>query len=269
MTWIIIRSSGFVAYLLLAGASIWGLLVATKLLGRSVAAKNLTYVHESLSIGAILATLVHVGALIADNFIEFTIADVLVPGSAGWRPTAVALGIAAMYGLALVTASFYVRRQIGQRSWRRLHYVSFGIFAAAVAHGVSAGTDTTTPWGMAIYAASITAVLGLVAYRVFTAGREPSASRRTHLRQRHHDLRSPEGRHAGGDGAADRFGGAAHHVEPETGRPASAPAPLQRIVDREPRPSVLDPERHPLSVGGGDGEPVPGAVLGVGKDVSE
>ncbi len=60
--WLAIRGSGLVAYALLAGATIWGLLVSTKVMG-SMKAKQVTWFHESLSIGALLATGVHMYAL--------------------------------------------------------------------------------------------------------------------------------------------------------------------------------------------------------------
>ena len=50
--------------------------------------------------------------------------------------------------MAIVVGSFYVRRQIGQRAWRTLHYVTFLAFLGATAHGVMAGTDSGTPVGV-------------------------------------------------------------------------------------------------------------------------
>ena len=70
--WLIIRGSGVVAFALLSAATIWGLLVSTKLLGRLVRAKPLTWFHESLGIGALLTTLVHVGVLSVHDFLEFS-----------------------------------------------------------------------------------------------------------------------------------------------------------------------------------------------------
>ena len=69
--WIVIRGSGLVAYGLLAASTIWGLLVSTKLLGRAVKAKPLTWFHESLGLGALIATGVHMVALTMDEYIEF------------------------------------------------------------------------------------------------------------------------------------------------------------------------------------------------------
>lgn len=177
MTWIIIRASGVVAYLLVTGATVWGLVVSTGLLGRSVSKKNLTYVHESLSIGSILATIIHMVFLVADNFVEFSVADLLVPGRAGWRPLPVALGVVSFYGLVVITASFYVRRRIGQSIWRYLHYGSFGLFLSALGHGVLAGTDTTHPAMNAMYIATGVLVGGLIVVRAITASTSARTTR--------------------------------------------------------------------------------------------
>ena len=143
--WLIIRGSGVVAFALLSAATIWGLLVSTKVLGRLVRAKPLTWFHESLGIGALLATLVHVGVLSVHDFLDFSWAEILVPGLSDWRPLAVTAGIGAFYGLVLVSTSFYFKRWIGQKAWRTIHFASFGVFVTSLVHGVWAGTDTVEP----------------------------------------------------------------------------------------------------------------------------
>ena len=55
LEWMLIRGSGFVALALLGGSVVWGLLLSLKVVPRS--AKTLTYVHEGLSVGAVLAAL--------------------------------------------------------------------------------------------------------------------------------------------------------------------------------------------------------------------
>ncbi len=164
--WIVIRGSGLVAYGLLAASTIWGLLVSTKLLGRAVKAKPLTWFHESLGLGALIATGVHMVALTMDEYIEFGWADVLVPGVATWNSTAVALGITGFYGLAVVTLSFYVKGIIGQKAWRTIHFLAFGTFLSTMIHGVMAGTDTANPYVAGMYVGSGVLVLGLLAVRV-------------------------------------------------------------------------------------------------------
>jgi len=164
--WIVIRGSGLVAYALLAASTIWGLLVSTKLLGRAVKAKPLMWFHESLGLGALIATGVHMVALTMDQYVEFGWADVLVPGVATWNSTAVALGVAGFYGLAIVTLSFYAKGIIGQKAWRLIHFLAFGTFLSAMIHGVMAGADTANPYVTVMYVGSGVLVIALLAVRV-------------------------------------------------------------------------------------------------------
>ena len=178
VVWMLIRGSGLVAFGLLAGATIWGLLLSTKVLGGWAKAKPLTWTHEALSLGAVLATAVHMVALYAHDYMEFDAAAIFVPGASQWRPLAVAWGVTAFYGLIVVTFSFYLRSWIGQGAWRALHFASFGTFVGAAIHGITAGTDSTSPWVMALYAGSLTAVVLLIVVRA-TASAAPDRARPT------------------------------------------------------------------------------------------
>ena len=102
-------------------------------------------------------------------------AQIAVPGFAPYAPIWVAAGQVAFYLMAIVVGSFYVRRRIGQRAWRTLHYVTFVAFLGATAHGVMAGTDSGTPWAWWIYVGSTIAVVFLLAYRIVTVRRSTAA----------------------------------------------------------------------------------------------
>ena len=169
-TWLIIRASGIVAYGLLALSVIWGLALSSTLLGRRVPARVLTYVHESLSIGALVATTGHCVALALDDYVPFGPRELLVPGASAWRTGAVAFGVVAAWGLVVVTLSFYVRRHIGRAVWRAVHYGGFGVFVAALTHGLTAGTDSASPVMHWVYVSTAAAVAALVVARVVLVG---------------------------------------------------------------------------------------------------
>ncbi|MGD2101556.1 MAG: ferric reductase-like transmembrane domain-containing protein [Acidimicrobiia bacterium] len=187
--WMLIRGSGVVAFALLAVSVIWGLMLTTKVLGRWAKAKPLTWFHESLAVGAVLATVVHMVALEAHDYIEFAWADILVPGRSDWRPSAVAFGVVGFYGLAIISLSFYLKRFIGLRSWRAIHFGSFGVFISVALHGIYSGTDSSEPWMIALYWGSIVAVGLLVLIRLAQqyasppprrpSGDDPDANRQT------------------------------------------------------------------------------------------
>lgn len=164
--WIVIRGSGIAAFALLTAATAWGLLVSSKLLTRIVKAKPLTWFHESLGIGALLATVIHITVLSVHDYLKFTWAEILLPGRSDWRALPVAFGIMALYGLAIVVISFYVKRWIGQKTWRAIHFLSLGVFVSSMIHGITAGTDTWTGMMMGVYVGSALVVSALLAYRM-------------------------------------------------------------------------------------------------------
>ena len=56
------------------------------------------------------------------------------------------------------TSSFALRRRIGARAWRRLHWLTYGVFALATVHCLAAGTDSARPWALALYGGAVPAV---------------------------------------------------------------------------------------------------------------
>ena len=198
LTWLVIRGSGLVAYALLAASTIWGLVLSTKVLGRSKSVKDLTYAHEALAVGGAVATVVHMVFIVMDTFVEFTVWDVLVPGLSAWEPLAVAWGVVAFYGILVTGGTFYFRKRIGQSVWRAVHYGTFGVFAAAAIHGVTAGTDTGNVAVMGMYVSTSTVVVALIALRALLAGSE---------RERHTKDGAGVLRRAGADRPHARAGG--------------------------------------------------------------
>lgn len=177
LEWMAIRGSGLVAFALLAAATIWGLLVSTKALG-PMRAKQVTFFHESLSIGALLATGVHMWALYNDDYITFTLRDLFVPGASAWRPNAVAFGVIGFYALAIITVSFYAKKLIGQKVWRALHFGAFGTFVIAMLHGILAGADSSNPFVFGLYVASGAIVVALLVVRFAQASTPERSSAR-------------------------------------------------------------------------------------------
>jgi DMSO/TMAO reductase YedYZ heme-binding membrane subunit len=166
LPWVVERGFGFLAYLALAGSVVYGLLLSTKILDQ-LAHRPITFaLHQDLASFGLGLAAVHGALLALDQSVPFSLAQIAVPGLAPYQPLAVAAGQLALYLMAIVIASFYVRRRIGQRAWRLLHYLTFVAFVGATAHGLAAGTDSGTTWATAIYVGPTIAVAVLLAYRV-------------------------------------------------------------------------------------------------------
>jgi len=180
LPWVFERLFAFLAYFAMAGSVVYGLLLSTKILD-AIAHRPITFtLHQDLaSIGVGFAA-VHGMLLALDKSVPFTLAQIIVPGLAPYAPIWVAAGQVAFYLMAIVVGSFYLRRKIGQRAWRLLHYVTFLAFVGATVHGILAGTDSGTPWAWWMYVGSTTAVVFLLAYRIALSisGRQPAARSR-------------------------------------------------------------------------------------------
>jgi len=172
--WLLARASGLTAYTLLTGSVLAGLTVKSKPLGRRIKAAGATDVHRFLSLLALGAIALHGLVLTLDQTVRLPAAALVVPGLSPYRPLATGIGVLAAELMALIYASFSLRRRIGVRTWRRLHYLTFGVFAAATVHGLAAGTDR---WALGLYTASIAAVSGLTAWRIITKGGTTNAPR--------------------------------------------------------------------------------------------
>lgn len=163
--WYFSRSAGTVAYTLLAGSTIWGLFLTTKLLKESVPATLSLAIHNILSWLAILFTGMHAVALLWDSFYSYVLADLAIPFIGPYRPGWVGLGIISFYLMFMTSISFYFRKQIGQARWRQLHYLTFVAYALVTIHSITAGTDSGNTGMQLLYWGSGIIVLLLTLYR--------------------------------------------------------------------------------------------------------
>jgi cytochrome b561 len=166
LVWLFTRLFAFLSYLAVAGSVIYGLLLSTKLLD-AIAHRPISFsLHQDLAAFGLGLAGIHAMLLGLDHTVPFSIAQILVPGLAPHAPLAVGAGQVALYLMAAVTATFYLRKHIGQRAWRLFHYVTFLAFAGATVHGIASGSDSNAFWAEAMYVSAGVIVLFLLAYRI-------------------------------------------------------------------------------------------------------
>lgn len=169
--WVASRAAGVTAYVALALALTFGLLLSTGTADHWISRARSVELHRWLSSATLALIAGHALLLLGDGFSRFDILDALVPFVASHRPAGVALGIVAAYLALVVQASFELRRSLGVQFWRRLHRMSFGVFALATAHGVFAGSDTALPLMKAVYLMAATPIAALGFCRAISAWR--------------------------------------------------------------------------------------------------
>jgi sulfoxide reductase heme-binding subunit YedZ len=174
VAWYVARAAGLVAFGALT-LSVWlGMAMSTKLLGTK-RQKSLFGWHQTLAWTGLSMLGLHAGALLFDPTLHFGLPSVLVPFASPWRPGAVAAGVVAGWLTLMLATSFRMRKWIGQKGWRRLHYASFAAFVLSLGHALTAGTDLKGVGGSTLAAIAAGPVIWLVFVRLLTPRRAPSA----------------------------------------------------------------------------------------------
>jgi predicted ferric reductase len=171
--WYLSRASGVVAYVLLWLASVLGLTLTNRFARLWAGGPAIASVHQFVSLLGLALVAFHVSILLGDRYVNYRLDQLLVPFASSYEPVWVGLGQLAGYVVLPVTFSFYVRRLIGVRCWRLIHYASFAVFFLSVAHGLGAGTDSSTPLMAAVYMATCSVTVFLTVYRVAMTGVSP------------------------------------------------------------------------------------------------
>jgi sulfoxide reductase heme-binding subunit YedZ len=172
--WLLARASGLTAYLLLAASGLAGLVLKSRPFGRALKAASVMDLHRFLALLGLGALVLHGTALMLDRTLRMPLAGLLVPGASPYRPVAVALGVVSAELTVLVVVSFSVRRRIGQRMWRRLHWATYLVFGLATVHGLLAGSDSSQPWSRDLYVGAVGAFAFAAVWRLLYRPSRPA-----------------------------------------------------------------------------------------------
>lgn len=166
--WITSRAAGFAALVLASLAVSAGLLMSTKLLkGR---ASELRAGHDTLALATIVAIVLHGVALLGDQFLHPSVADIAIPFVSSYKTFWTSLGIVGGWGLALLGLSYYARRWVGAVRWRKLHRFTALAWLAGLVHALGEGTDAGQLWFLAMIAVVAIPALALLATRLARSG---------------------------------------------------------------------------------------------------
>jgi sulfoxide reductase heme-binding subunit YedZ len=162
--WLLARASGMTAYVLVTLSVLVGLVLKSRPFARLKPA-TITNLHRTLALNAIGAIVAHGVALVLDTTVKVSPVALFVPGLIAYRPLATSIGVLAAELTIVVYASFSLRKRIGHKAWRALHWTTYGLFAMATIHGLGAGTDSSRPWAAVLYFGAVAAVVFATAWR--------------------------------------------------------------------------------------------------------
>ncbi len=164
--WFATRGAGIVSLLLLSAVVYLGILVVLKWQTPAWPRFATTGFHRNLALLSVVFLVVHIVTAVVDPYANLGLLAALIPFSSGYRTLWLGLGVLALdLGLAVLVTSL-LRKHMSRRTWRAVHWLSYGAWPLAVLHGIGTGTDAAAPWMLAIDLACIAAVGSAVLVRV-------------------------------------------------------------------------------------------------------
>ena len=174
-----VARAGFVALGLLWVSMMLGVGITNKLARLWPGIPPAMAIHEYTSLLGLFFAGFHALILLGDQYSQYKLVQLLMPfGSVQYRPTWVGLGQLGFYAWFIIAVTFYIRKAIGKKTWRVIHYASFVCYLVAVIHGLVSGTDTAAIWAQDFYWITGGSLLFLLVYRILTSGktvRNPAA----------------------------------------------------------------------------------------------
>jgi sulfoxide reductase heme-binding subunit YedZ len=144
--WYFARGTGVVSLVLLTVVMVLGVgaRAGRPVFGLPSFAASL--VHRNASLMATILIAVHVTALLFDPYAQLRLVDVIMPFGAAYRPMWVGLGTTAGDVMIALIATGLLRRRIGVRAWRAVHWLAYAAWPVAWLHGIGSGTDRGSAW---------------------------------------------------------------------------------------------------------------------------
>ena len=176
--WYASRATGVVSLVLLSAVMILGLLVNRQ--GRLPGLPRFAVLglHRNLSLLAVAFLAVHVISAVADSFVSISLAAAVIPFVSAYQPFWQGLGAVSLDLMAALIVTSLLRRFIGRRTWRAVHWLAYASWPVAVAHSMGSSNDMQNGPLLGLAVACMLAVAGALAWRLARARAEAPRARR-------------------------------------------------------------------------------------------
>ena len=178
--WYLARGTGAVALVLLTASVVLGILGSVRFTaGPRWPRFAVDAVHRDVSLLVIVVLAIHIITSVLDGFAPITLLDGVIPFVTPYRPLWMGLGTLAFDLLLAIAITSLVRRRLGYRAWRAVHWLAYVSWPVAVLHGLGTGSDVKQWWMLALTVACVVSVLVAVWTRI------------AHVSGEHAGLRAP------------------------------------------------------------------------------
>jgi len=175
--WYLARGTGAVALVLLTASVVFGILGSVRFAAPRWPRFAVDSIHRDLSLLVIVVLVIHIVTSVLDGFAPITLLDGVLPFLSGYRPLWLGLGTLSFDLLLAIAITSLIRRRLGYRSWRAVHWLAYASWPVAVLHGLGTGSDVKQWWMLALTAICIVAVLAAVWARIARVSSEHSVMR--------------------------------------------------------------------------------------------
>jgi len=167
--WYASRATGVVSLVLLSAVMIIGILVNRQ--GRLPGLPRFAVLglHRNLSLLAVAFVAIHVITAVADSYVSISLAAAVIPFVSSYEPLWLGLGAVSLDLMIAVIVTSLLRRHIGRRAWRAVHWLAYASWPVAVVHGIFSSKDLQSGPLLYLSVACIAAVIGALAWRVTRA----------------------------------------------------------------------------------------------------
>jgi DMSO/TMAO reductase YedYZ heme-binding membrane subunit len=167
--WYLSRGSGAVSLILLTTSVVLGIVDQQRWRSERWPRFTLHALHRWISLFAVSFLTVHILSAVLDSFAPIRLVDAVIPFASRYRPLWLGFGAVAFDMLLAVTVTSLLRKRIGQRAWRTVHWLSYAAWPVALVHGLGSGSDVRAGWLLAITIVCAVAVWIAVFMRVMGA----------------------------------------------------------------------------------------------------
>ena len=122
--------------------------------------------HQNLSLLAIVFLALHILAAVSGRFGGVPLAAVVIPLASGRPALWLGLGAIASDLMAALVVTSLIRRHLGRRAWRAVHWLAYACWPAALAHSVGTGTGMRAGHLLDLAIGCVAAVLVAAAWRL-------------------------------------------------------------------------------------------------------
>jgi predicted ferric reductase len=169
--WYATRATGLVSLLLLTASVLLGILTAGRFASEKWPRFLSQGLHRNISLLVLMFLTLHVGTTVIDTYTSIPLTAAFIPFASSYKAAWLSLGAVALDLLIAVVATSLVRKHLGHRAWRRVHWLAYACWPVAVAHGLGIGTDRSATWVLVLSMVCVLSVLAVAAWRLVTAAR--------------------------------------------------------------------------------------------------